>query len=62
MSCNPVDRKSKVIESSLCHYLEKENYRDTVLEIIYLGGDTDTGTAIVGLAGLYYGDNTIFRD
>lgn len=51
------------LESSLWYFLEKENYRDTVLGIINLGGDTDTGAAIAGgLAGLYYGEKSIPRD
>lgn len=51
------------LESSIWYFLEKENYRDTVLGIINLGGDTDTGAAIAGgLAGLYYGEKSIPRD
>jgi len=43
--------------------LEKENYRDTVLGIINLGGDTGTGAVIArGLAGIYYGEKSIPRN
>jgi len=51
------------LESSIWYFLEKENYRDTVLGIINLGEDTDTGAAISGgLAGLYYGEEAIPRE
>lgn len=51
------------LESSLWFFMEKENYRDTVLSIVNLGEDTDTGAAIVGgLAGLYYGLESIPED
>lgn len=51
------------LESSLWFFLEKENYKDTVLGIINLGEDTDTGAAISGgLAGLYYGKEGIYKD
>ncbi len=46
----------EVLESSIWFFLEKTNYKDTVLGIINLGHDTDTSAAIAGgLAGLYYG-------
>ncbi|GAA4168545.1 ADP-ribosylglycohydrolase family protein [Sphingobacterium ginsenosidimutans] len=51
------------LESSLWFFMEKDNYRDTVLSIINLGEDTDTGAAIAGgLAGLYYGLESIPED
>lgn len=50
----------EVLEASLWFFLKCENYRDTVLSIINLGDDTDTGGAIVGgLAGIYYGRRDI---
>ncbi|MCC5943898.1 MAG: ADP-ribosylglycohydrolase family protein [Bernardetiaceae bacterium] len=46
----------EVLESSIWFFLQKDNYRDTILSIINLGHDTDTSAAIAGgLAGLYYG-------
>jgi ADP-ribosylglycohydrolase len=43
--------------------MEKDNYKDTVLSIVNLGEDTDTGAAIAGgLAGLYYGLESIPED
>ena len=37
-----------------------DNYKDAVLKAINLGGDTDTTGAVTGgLAGLYYGHETI---
>lgn len=51
------------LESSLWVFMEKDNYRDTVLSIVSLGEDTDTGAAIAGgLAGLYYGLESIPED
>ncbi|WP_336833587.1 ADP-ribosylglycohydrolase family protein [Sphingobacterium siyangense] len=48
------------LESSLWVFMEKDNYKDTVLSIVSLGEDTDTGAAIAGgLAGLYYGLESI---
>ena len=50
----------EVLESSFWFFLNKNNYRDTVLSIINLGHDTDTSAAIVGgLAGIYYGTDKI---
>ena len=40
--------------------MQKENYVDIVFEAINLGHDTDTTAAIAGgLAGLFYGAETI---
>ncbi|APU96279.1 ADP-ribosylglycohydrolase family protein [Sphingobacterium siyangense] len=51
------------LESSLWVFMEKDNYKDTVLSIVSLGEDTDTGAAIAGgLAGLYYGLESIPED
>ena len=37
-----------------------DNYKDTVLQAVNLGSDTDTTAAVVGgLAGIYYGFNDI---
>ncbi|MCZ2223209.1 MAG: ADP-ribosylglycohydrolase family protein [Chitinophagales bacterium] len=53
----------EVLESSIWFFLEKTNYKDTVLGIINLGHDTDTSAAIAGgLAGLYYGFEDIPKD
>ncbi|MGN6713341.1 ADP-ribosylglycohydrolase family protein [Anaerocolumna jejuensis] len=36
--------------------MKSDNYKDTVLKAVNLGGDTDTIAAIAGgLAGIYYG-------
>lgn len=44
------------LESAIWCLLTTENYRDSVLKAVNLGGDTDTTAAINGgLAGLYYG-------
>ncbi len=48
------------IEASIWCFLQKDNYVDIVFEAINLGHDTDTTAAIVGgLAGLFYGAETI---
>lgn len=50
----------EVLESSFWFFLNRNNYRDTVLSIINLGHDTDTSAAIVGgLAGIYYSADKI---
>lgn len=50
----------EVLEYSFWFFLNKENYKDTVLSIISLGDDTDTAAAIAGgLAGIYYGTENI---
>lgn len=50
----------EVLESSIWFFIKKDNYADTVLSIINLGHDTDTAGAIAGgLAGLYYGADSI---
>jgi ADP-ribosylglycohydrolase len=39
------------------------NYRDAVIQAVHLGDDTDTTAAVTGgLAGLYYGWETIPAD
>lgn len=48
------------LEAVLWTFFHTENYRDTILKAINLGGDTDTIAAIVGgIAGVYYGFNDI---
>ncbi len=48
------------LEASIWCLLNNENYRDTILEAVNLGYDTDTTACIVGgLAGIYYGYNDI---
>jgi ADP-ribosylglycohydrolase len=43
------------LEAALWCLLKHDNYRDSVLEAVNLGGDTDTIAAVCGgLAGLYY--------
>jgi ADP-ribosylglycohydrolase len=44
------------LEASIWCFLNSENYKETILRAVNLGGDTDTTAAIVGgLAGLFYG-------
>ena len=41
-------------------FFNNDNYKDTVLQAVNLGSDTDTTAAVVGgLAGIYYGLNDI---
>jgi ADP-ribosylglycohydrolase len=48
------------LEASLWCFLNWNTYETTVLKAVNLGGDTDTTAAIVGgLAGIYYGMDTI---
>lgn len=48
------------IEASLWCFFNNDNYKDTVLQAVNLGSDTDTTAAVVGgLAGIYYGLNDI---
>lgn len=50
----------EVLESSIACFLKEDSYEKTILSIINLGHDTDTSAAIAGgLAGLYYGSDTI---
>ena len=51
------------LEASIWCILNNENYRDTILEAVNLGYDTDTTACIVGgLAGIYYGYEDIPDD
>ena len=51
------------LEASIWCLLNNENYRDTILEAVNLGYDTDTTACIVGgLAGIYYGYEDIPDD
>ena len=44
------------LEASIWCLLNNENYKDTLLQSVNLGYDTDTTACIVGgLAGIYYG-------
>ena len=44
------------LEASIWGLLNNENYKDTLLQAVNLGHDTDTTACIVGgLAGIYYG-------
>lgn len=48
------------LESVVWCFLNTDNYKDAVLKAVNLGGDTDTIAALTGgLAGLYYGYDTI---
>jgi ADP-ribosyl-[dinitrogen reductase] hydrolase len=51
------------LESCLWCFMRGTNFRDTVLEAVNLGEDTNTIAALMGgLAGLYYGVNQIPRE
>ena len=51
------------LEASIWCLLNNENYRDTILEAVNLGYDTDTTACIVGgLTGIYYGYEDIPDD
>lgn len=48
------------LEAAIWVFFHSNDYRGTVLNAINLGGDTDTIAAVVGgLAGIYYGFNSI---
>ncbi|MEM7184385.1 MAG: ADP-ribosylglycohydrolase family protein [Spirochaetota bacterium] len=48
------------LEAALWCLLTSNNYEETILKAVHLGDDTDTVAAIAGgLAGLYYGFDTI---
>ena len=48
------------LEASIWCLLNNDGYKDTLLEAVNLGGDTDTtGCVCGGLAGLYYGLDSI---
>ncbi len=48
------------LEASLWGFLNEKSYADCVFRVINLGGDTDTIACVAGgLAGIYYGFNTI---
>jgi len=51
------------LEASFWCFLNTDNYKDTVLKAVNLGGDTDTTACVVGaLAGLHYGKENIPKD
>ena len=51
------------LEASIWCLLNNNSYKDTVLEAVNLGYDTDTTACIVGgLAGIYYGYNDIPKE
>lgn len=51
------------LEASLWYLLNTESYRDAVLKAVNLGYDTDTtGIVTGGLAGIYYGIDSIPRE
>lgn len=48
------------LEASIWSFMTTENYKDAVLKAVALGDDTDTiGSVTGGLAGLYYGIESI---
>ncbi len=48
------------LEAVIWCFLNTDNYKDAVLKAVNLGGDTDTIAALTGgVAGLYYGYNSI---
>ena len=48
------------LEAALWCFFQHNNYRDTVLEAVNLGGDTDTTGIVAGsLAGMFYGYDAI---
>jgi ADP-ribosylglycohydrolase len=48
------------LEASIWCFLKFDNFSDSVLKAVNLGGDTDTtGCVTGGLAGLYYGSSSI---
>ena len=51
------------LEASVWCFLNSENYKESVLKAVNLGGDTDTIAALTGaLSGLYYGYESIPED
>ena len=49
-------------KASLWCFINGDNYKDTVLEAVNLGDDTDTVASITGgMAGIYYGIKSIPR-
>lgn len=51
------------LEASIWCFLTTKNYKDAVLKAVNLGGDTDTTAAVTGgIAGTYYGINSIKKD
>lgn len=51
------------LEAVIYCLLNNDNYKDTVLAAVNLGGDTDTIAAIAGgVAGIYYGYDSIPRE
>ena len=50
-------------EAAVYCFLNNDNYRDTVLQVVNLGEDMDTTACVAGgLAGLYYGPDSIPED
>jgi ADP-ribosylglycohydrolase len=51
------------LEAAIWRLFNTNNYRDAVIQAVHLGDDTDTTAAVTGgLAGLYYGWETIPAD
>lgn len=58
-----VGKTLETLEAALWSFLNNENYDSTVLTAINLGNDTDTVAACAGgLAGIYYGSDSINKD
>jgi len=50
-------------EAAIWCLINTDNYKDAILKAVNLGSDTDTVAAIAGgLAGLYYGYESIPKD
>jgi ADP-ribosylglycohydrolase len=51
------------LEAALWSVMRSDDYKDTVLQAVNLGGDTDTiGALAGGLAGIIYGTKQIPED
>jgi len=51
------------LEAALWCFLKNDNFKDTVLEAVNLGRDTDTTAIVAGsMAGLYYGYESIPKE
>ena len=51
------------LEAAVWCFMTTDNYKDCVLKAVNLGDDTDTVAAVAGgLAGVYYGSDTIPKD
>jgi ADP-ribosyl-[dinitrogen reductase] hydrolase len=59
-SINTIHHAVHTIQAAMYCFMKTNNYKDAVLMAVNLGDDTDTTAAVTGgLAGLYYGFDTI---